>query len=117
MLLFYYLRNACRKRVIKLSARFASPYLANQYYCEGNVCKNGEDSSSPSSMLVSPPPLPDHSVSSDPSVVFRGCKQALMVLQQAEQLELVCQLFSDIGEVHVPSDYLRLTCDAIRNLK
>ena len=40
-----------------------------------------------------------------------------MSLQHTEQLEVLSRLFNDIGKVVVPSDFLKLTRDAVYNLK
>ena len=102
--------------MIKLSAKFKSPFDASRYYCEVHEEKldtDNECSSASEMQTLRPIVVP----SGDVSMVLEVCTQTLDSLQPSQQLSILSQLFGLIKQMSVPSDFLELVNHGMHHLK
>ena len=102
--------------MIKLSAKFKSPFDASRHYYEVHEEKLDTDECSSASEMQTLHPIVVPS--GDVSMVLEVCTQkTLDSLQPTQQLSILSQLFGLISQMSVPSDFLDLANHGMHHLK
>ena len=122
--------NACRSRAEQLSSRFESPFIASQFYCQQPHTSATSERPARLLSLKQAVQCPHqghlaHSTSeqgtqtahqSDTSLL-EYCMDLFTSLNPSQQLEVLSQLFIQVSNTPVPSDFLELASNAMCHLR